>query len=152
MQFWSFCSAQSCFSQDQRNITGANAGLMQRGKLSSAQHRQRAVQTQEKVHTWSSCAGNFKVQEPKSWENTSAVRQWMAKENRDAKHTLGHKEPTQQGHKWHEYSTWIKRLPKNRHKQWFLQTPHHQKIIAWAVNIDRTLTHVGHEAGQVMKC
>ncbi len=70
-------------------------------QLSAAQ---RAVQTQEKVHTWSSCAGNFKVQEPKSWENTSAVRQWMAKENRDAKHTLGHREPTQQGHKWHEYS------------------------------------------------
>lgn len=70
-------------------------------QLSAAQ---RAVQRQEKVHTWSSCAGNFKVQEPKSWENTSAVRQWMAKENRDAKHTLGHKEPTKQGHKWHEYS------------------------------------------------
>lgn len=50
---------------------------------------------ERKMHTWLSLAGNFKVQGLNGWKKTSAVRQWMAKENREAKHMLGHNDPKQ---------------------------------------------------------
>lgn len=48
---------------------------------------------ERRMHTWLSLAGNFKVQDLNGWKKTSAVRQWMAKENREAKHMLGHNDP-----------------------------------------------------------
>lgn len=48
---------------------------------------------ERRMHTWLSLAGNFKVQDLNGWKKTSAVRQWMAKENREAEHMLGQNEP-----------------------------------------------------------
>lgn len=71
---------------------------------------------ERKMHTWLSLAGNFKVQGLNGWKKTSAVRQWMAKENREAEHMLGHNDPKRTNknkrhtkkktHKWkeHEYN------------------------------------------------
>lgn len=50
---------------------------------------------ERRMHTWLSLAGNFKVQDLNGWKKTSAVRQWMAKENREAEHMLGHNDPKQ---------------------------------------------------------
>lgn len=41
-------------------------------------------------------------------KNTSAVRQWMAKENREAEHMLGHNDPknntkTENSRRWEEH-------------------------------------------------
>ena len=78
--------------------------------------------------------GNFKVQDLNGWKKTSAVRQWMAKENREAEHMLGLNDPKRNNihthrkkkrHKWkeHEYTKTMIRASANKQlKQCFLQS------------------------------
>lgn len=77
--------------------------------------------------------GNFKEQDLNGCKKTSAVRQWMAKENREAEHMLGHNDKKKQKqtqkrkrHKWeeHDYSKIMRRASANKQlKQCFHQAP-----------------------------
>lgn len=80
--FWLNRWFMVCDNERPKGETARQPGLEDKVQRDNAGRERR-------MHTWLSLAGNFKVQDLNGWKKTSAVRQWMAKENREAEHMLG---------------------------------------------------------------